>query len=530
MKKTAKLKTKSVLPEHIAFPYTCPEDVVPALKSVNSTDKLFQKARQYLQLPDGPFLFIKDWLDINPEPWPEDKPPDGWNGIGSPPLWSRQRDILDALFRHRKVAVKSAHGTGKSFTAALAALTLSYLYKAIVVTTAPTFRQVRKVIWGEIHSIHSRANARLKKRLGIELGGKLNQTELVMGPKWYVIGFSTDDPDYLQGIHDERVFLIVDEAAGWPKELYDSAEGILTSSECYTLLIGNPTDPTGEFAKAFEPSSGYHTISVSAFDSPNVKNGRNVYPKLVAHDWPERMQRRWGEDSPMYKARVLAEFPAESEDSLIPWRYLQAALDRELPEDMGFASFSLDVARFGDDRTVLGMRSLNGKFRILWQQQGQSLTETAGRTIATWRDICETDNGDGNLEVPVNVDDIGLGGGVTDMLIDEDLPCNGINVGEAPVDSIDDWDHAEKYLNKRAQYFFRLRRAFMEGTVDIDDEDLARELSKIKYQFSRQGKIKIEAKEEYKKTYGYSPDLADCMMLAWAESEDSSSGNLGGWL
>lgn len=494
--------------------------------SSSFTRQLEEILASYQVLPDGPVRFCQEWLCADPNPWPNDMPPEGWTPSQGYPLWSKQREILGALLLHRKVAVKSAHGTGKSYIGSLAALVLSYVFQAIVVTTAPTFRQVRKVIWGEIHAIHGMANAMLKRE-GLSLGGRLNQTELIMGPKWYVIGFSTDDPNYLQGIHDERVFLIVDEASGWPKELYDSAEGILTSPECYVLLIGNPTDPVGEFAKAFEPGSDYHTISVSAFDSPNVRAGRNIYPKLVACDWPERMKRRWGEDSPMYKARVLAEFPEETEDSLIPYRYIQAALDRDLPEEEPIVSFGLDVARYGDDRTVFASKRLNGKFRIIWIHQGHSLTETSGRVIATWRELCEAD--ESTEDAWVNVDDIGLGGGVTDILIDEDVPCDGVNVGESPADSIDDWDHMEKFLNKRAQYFFRLRRAFMEGRVDIDDEDLARELSRIKYQYTRQGKIKIEAKEDFKKVNGFSPDLADCMMLAFS-TEEFVSGSIGGWL
>ena len=58
---------------------------------------------------------------------------------------------------------------------------------------------------------------------------------------------------------------------------------------------------------------------------------------------------------------------------------------------------------------------------------------------------------------------------------------------------------------------------FMNGQVDIDDEELAQELSSIKYKFTRRGKIQIESKEELKKRLGKSPDKADCMMLAYAE-------------
>ena len=65
----------------------------------------------------------------------------------------------------------------------------------------------------------------------------------------------------------------------------------------------------------------------------------------------------------------------------------------------------------------------------------------------------------------------------------------------------------------------RLKEAFESGEVDIDDEDLAAELSRIRYEFTSNGKIKIQAKQDFKAMYGYSPDHADAMVLAWAESD-----------
>jgi hypothetical protein len=76
-------------------------------------------------------------------------------------------------------------------------------------------------------------------------------------------------------------------------------------------------------------------------------------------------------------------------------------------------------------------------------------------------------------------------------------------------------------LNKRAYYYMKLARAFKDGLVDIDDEELAEELMYIKLDWTSKGVIKIIPKKDIKKVLLRSPDKADAMMLAYAEDEDS---------
>ena len=79
-------------------------------------------------------------------------------------LWSKQEEVLSALPQHRRVAVKSGNGLGKGFSAAVAVLWYLHNHEpAIVLSTAPTFRQVRHILWRQIH-IRYRPHAQ-------ELGG-----------------------------------------------------------------------------------------------------------------------------------------------------------------------------------------------------------------------------------------------------------------------------------------------------------------------------------------------------------------------
>jgi len=467
--------------------------------------RLVEEALSKMELyRKDPLRFVSEQLKIPTTVWKNDKPPATWKPRPySPyPLWSKQREILRLLVTHRKVAVKSGHGVGKTFIAAVVALYLAYAWHALGITTAPTHRQVEALLWGEIRDVWNTAQSR-----GANLGGRLLKTQLQLGDKWFVMGFSTDDPEAnIPGFHEENVFVIVDEACGVDPKVYDMLDTILTSENSFALLIGNPVDPRSPFADCFKPGSGWAQVTISCYDSPNVKNGENIYKKLVAWDWPLRMRKKWGPQNPLYKARVKAEFPEETSEGLIPYWAIQKALDRELPEDE-VLTFGVDVGRQGGDRSVIGCRWKSGRFRILDEMVFKRETELVGKVNMLYHKFGPQ---------AINVDDIGVGGGVTDMLWEQELPVNGVEVSEKAENYAEDTGEAVKFANLRAWGYWKLREAFIEGRVDIDDEELAQELCCIPMEITSTGKIKIPEKDRIKKLLGgRSPDKADAMMLAW---------------
>ena len=475
-------------------------DLVP--KSRNLTDKYRR----------NPFAFVQEQLGISCEAWHNDKPPPGWNGLYWP-LWSKQREILRALVKHRKVAVRSGHGLGKSFIAAVAVLYLAYCWHGLGVTTAPTFRQVEKVLWGEIHWLYNNAGGQPK------MGGILKKTSLELGDKWYVEGFSTRDPKAaITGFHEETVFAVIDEAGGVAQEVFDAVEGILTSFNSFILLIGNPIDAVGPFADAFSHKSDFYKIHLSSWDCPNVVHNRVIYPKLVTNTWPQEKKEQWGEESNLYRVRVDGEFPLEGANSLIPIKHIDTALREDFEQDK-IAAFGVDVARQGTDRTVIGVRYKSGRFDILEITEKKRETDTAGRII-NWYDSMVPKDAPIEDRPPINIDDIGVGGGVVDILIEQEYPVNGITGSEGTGDILkeDDDNDPDKYLNLRAWNYWKVKLALQRGKVSFESEDLANELSKIPIDFSSTGKIKIADKDTLRKIFkGASPDLADCMVLAWAK-------------
>ncbi|MDD3071891.1 MAG: hypothetical protein PHX88_11930 [Methanoculleus horonobensis] len=427
-------------------------------------------------------------------------------------LWQRQRDIIESVRDNPETAVKSCHGPGKSFTAARVALWFLYTHRpSIVITTAPTDRQVRGILWKEIRAAHARSR--------YPLGGNLLSQELKLDSDWWAWGFTAPDydPDRFQGFHEVHILVIVDEAAGVSDQIFEGIDGVLTSDRSRLLMIGNPTSATGRFAEAFK-TPGIAKITISAFDTPNfttfgiteadiatgaweekVAGQEMPFPYLVTPQWAAKRYERWGPDSPLYQARVLGNIPQVGDDTLIPLHWIEAATQRTLepssPNELG-----VDVARHGSDETVIVHR--RGPVARLWKAipMGDTM-ETVGQVQIALRET-----GAGSAQV----DTVGLGAGVYDRLKELGAPAHEMNSGDAASDS-------ERYANARAEWWWGLRSRFEAGEIDIDgDEELVEQLANIKYKVNSRGQILIESKEEMKKRGRKSPDRGDALMLAFA--------------
>lgn len=417
-------------------------------------------------------------------------------------------------------AVRSCHGAGKSFAAAAAVCWfLRSFPESLVITTAPTGRQVKAILWQEIAQAHARATR--------ELGGHLTLTEWHLAPGWFAFGFATDIPDNFQGLHARHILAVVDEAGGVARNIMDAVMSVLTSQDSRLLAIGNPTDPTGSFYELCR-DAGSKCIAISAFDTPNLTvfgiteqdiidgawrakvTGPYPYPKLVTPEWVERALKRWGRESPMYQSRVLGNFPAQGTDNLIPLHWAEAAQQRwaALPDDGLPRELGGDVARFGDDESAVAHRA--GR-KLLWVdiRAKQDTMQTTGWFASHIRATKST---------VMRVDEVGVGAGVLDRLAEQGLPVVGVNVGQASSDP-------ERFLNLRAELYWTFREFLdPDGPDPIglppDDQgeaasELVAQLTSIKYKYTSRGQIAIESKEDMKKRGLPSPDLADAAVLAF---------------
>jgi len=417
-------------------------------------------------------------------------------------LWSKQREILQSLVTNRRTAVQSCHGAGKSNAAATAAawwIDTHPAGQAFVVSTAPSYKQVHSILWEEIRKAH---------RIG-RLPGKVLKSDVWLHDNGDEVGYGrkpadTDEHGF-QGLHRRYVLVILDEACGIPDQLWTAVEAITTNPDCRILAIGNPDNPATQFAKNCSPGSGWHQIKISAFDTPNFTNEAipaDLHPMLISEEWVEDARKRWGVDSPIYQSKVLGEFPEASEDTLIPASWIIAAQGRDLEPEPP-TQLGVDVARFGTDRSIIYHRQ--GDHVRLHQDWGQKpTTETTGLVIAAI---------EATGAIQVQVDGVGVGGGVVDQLFEQGHPVIDMQAGGGARDP-------KKFVNARAEWYWTLRERFdpVNGGIDIDprDDELASQLGSIRYTYDSKGRIKIESKDDMKKRGMPSPDRADALMLAYA--------------
>ncbi len=418
------------------------------------------------------------------------------NELGVAP-WEKQRDILKALAKHNRVTVRSCNGSGKTFTAALATIWWLMAHdEAIVITTAPTERQVKELLWRELRSIHFR-NRDL-------IGGKITSSRLELSNRRYAFGFSTNTAERFQGFHHENILIIVDEASGVDEFIFDAITGVMTTSNAKILMIGNPTNLAGTFYDAFHKNRNrWETIHISAFDTPAFAGGNEelVVPGMATADWAETIAQDHGTESQTYQIRVLGQFPSQAYDTLIPLKHIEAAVNRPSETvDEDKPVMGLDVARFGDSSTVSVVRR-GTQVLDLTAFPKADLMKTVGRAldIARRHDV-----------KTIYVDEVGMGAGVLDRMKEiDDIEAVGVNVGNKA-------KKTERFANLRAQMLDGLRQRFADNDISIpDDAELISQLASLTQTFTSRGQLRLESKDQIRASGRQSPDKADALTLAF---------------
>jgi phage terminase large subunit len=434
--------------------------------------------------------------------------------VGMTTLWEKQKEIMYSVRDNARTCVRSSNGVGKTFTTAnTVTWFLTTHPNSIVVSTAPTSRQVKELLWQEINNIH--ANSKYP------LGGRCLNVSWTLGAKWFAIGMSTDDPNRFQGFHADNILGVIDEAAGVDAPIWEGMDAILTSSGARLLVIGNPTEPSGRFYDAFS-SPLYNKLHISAFDTPNfTENGiilddlktgawekkfkTMVYPALITPKWASERLQEWGEDSPAFQSRVLGNFPTMGDDTMIPLGWVMRATERPLVHEKKDRCFmAIDVARFGADESVIGIRRGNSFVRkeVLHNVDVHALSKFATRVA--------------DEEQPefIKVDVVGIGSGVADNLRAWGYKAIDYVAQERA------WS-PEKFVNKRTESWYLLRERFRKNTINIEnDEMLVGQLSSPKYTFDTAGRYKLESKDDMKKRGLESPDRADVVAMLFESDED----------
>lgn len=475
-------------------------------------------------MSDTPFALPDATLDVlrrryapkidytqDPVKWVEDTLPDLH-------LWSKQRQILESVRDNSKTSVQSAHGTGKSFLSSVATawwLGSHNIGEAFVVTTAPTNRQVRAILWREI--------GRRFREGGFS--GRVNQTE------WFdstneLIGFGTSPNDYdptaFQGIHSRYILIVIDEACGVPKPIWDAASSLASNIHGKMLAIGNPDDPQSHFAKVCS-SKTWNNIKISAFDTPNFTNEEvpeDLKEMLTSERYVEEQREELTEQSPVWVSKILGEFPDDALDGVIPYTWitqcqkspaeLEEMEENEVVED--FSDFDveagLDVAAGGQDSTIIYLRQ--GP-KALFKRSLAG--EKDPLVLADWLLRIIQDYDVKVLKVDANGVGWGVGAVIDNWHRDGKHDCI-----VAPVMVSHSATDDEHFLNLRAELWWAARersRLKEWDLTSIDDKDVL-ELTAVRYHtLNPRARIQVEKKEDLRKRIGKSPDSADALLLAF---------------
>jgi len=436
---------------------------------------------------DSPTRFVKEAFGVTPEKW--------------------QQEAMLLIKNNDRVAVKSGHGVGKSALESWIIIWwLLTRYPAKIACTAPTGHQLTDVLWGEIAKWYRRLPVFLKNLL--EVKSDRITLKAAPGESFGVARTARkEQPEAFQGFHSENMLFMVDEASGIEPIIFEVGEGAMSTEGAKTFLAGNPTRTSGYFYDAFGKMKKYwKTMKVSCADS------KQVSPKYV-----ESMREKYGEDSNIFRVRVLGEFPKDDDDSIMPLSLVEGAIERhiEIPKDEPVV-WGLDVARFGSDSTALCIRKGRRVVGKVESWRGKDLMQTCGIVANKYK---KTELHLDERPREILIDSIGLGSGVVDRLMEMGLPARGVNVAErASVEVL--------YNRLRDELWFNARDWFDTMSVSIPhDEDLIDELANVKFCYTSLGKLQAESKEDMKKRGLKSPDLADAFCLTFAYGNFNSTSN-----
>ena len=422
-------------------------------------------------------------------------------------VWSKQSEIMQSVVENRRTAVKSCHGVGKSHIASRVVpwwLDIHPPGDAFVVTTAPTFAQVRAILWRYIRQAHRRGN----------LPGRVNQTEWHLGDDLVAFGRKPADHDEaaFQGIHARRVLVVLDEACGIPEDLWVAADALTTNDGCRMLAIGNPDIASSHFAKVCAPGSGWHQIKISAFDSPNF-TGEPIPPalaeQLISRSWAEEKLAEWGANNPIYLSKVLGEFAQDDPGKVVLASNLAACrigADQpagELPVELG-----VDVGGGGDETVVRERRGPRAGRE--WREYSEDPATIAPLVLRAIHTTGAT---------TVKVDEIGVGRGLIGELTnartrgDHNAHIVAVNVAATAHDPV-------RFENVRAEMWWEIGRELSRtGGWDLSGMDNAdatcAQLLEPKWSVGPRGRIVVEPKKDVIKRLGRSPDNADALLLAF---------------
>lgn len=452
---------------------------------------------------EDPVLFVRDNFGIEPDVWQAE----ALTALGGPSV------------ARRRVAMKACTGPGKSAVLAWAG------WHRLSCFAGPGEHPKGAALSGE-----GRDN--LSDNLWAELSKWQQRSRFLMSTftwhkerivsnehheTWFLSARSyPNDADTdaigrsLSGLHSQFPFVLLDETGAMPIAVGQKAEQIFTGGVVDGLVIqaGNPTTTEGLLYNVCTMTREYWTVITITADPDDPRRT----PRVDIEHAREQIK-KYGRDNPWVMATILGEFPSTGLNTLLGVGDVEVAMGRNIgidKYDFSQKRLGVDVARFGDDKTVIFPRQGLQSFRPVEMRNARS-NEIAARVMGAkvkW---------DSEIEF---VDDTGgYGSGVIDSLLQAGASPVGVQFAGKAVDN--------RYLNKRAEMWFLMAEWVKRGGGLPKVPELVGELTTPTYTF-RGGKFQIEEKDQIKDRLGRSPDYADALALTFALPEMPASFRLPG--
>lgn len=435
-----------------------------------------------------------------------------------------QSEILKSVAKNQMTSVRSGHGVGKSTVEAWTCIWFMVTRPfPKIPCTAPTQHQLFDILWAEI-SKWLRNNPQLTDEL---IWTKEKVYMNGYPEEWFAVARTASKPDALQGFHADDVLYIIDEASGVEDKIFEPILGALSTPGSKLLMCGNPTQLSGFFYES-------HTKNRTSYATFHI-DGRQS--SRVSQEFVKKIINMYGEDSDVFRVRVSGDFPLQEDDIFIPLPLVEKSILTEYTPKLkpNLIHIGCDVARFGDDKTVIGYKT-DEKAAFYKKRQGQDTMKTANDIVELGEWLVEKYKLKPPIKdekgkpvyvddpIAVKVDDGGVGGGVVDRLrqMKEFNPEKLWWLEIFPVKFGQRLNH--KHYHDTTTYMMAIVKGLLTPhdengvpkPVELilpDDDDLVAQLSGRKYTLTDMSKIRIESKDAVKKRGQPSPDEADCVLL-----------------
>ena len=447
--------------------------------------------------------------------------------LGLKKIWRLQEELLKAcpiaIKEKKPIYVGSGHALGKDYICSAAGQWfLDCFIPSKVILTAPSDRQVKKIMWAETLSRFNN-----KK---IKLWGKAftNPYIEIRPEDWFLLGFATKDTGAaaeagggkFQGLRAAKnMCVIVTEAQAIEDPIYDQIDAVTTAENCLTIYIGNPTRAKGRFAKGLKDKQSNIVFNFSCLDNPNYIYREIRLPGLATYEWVEDKRKRWGESDPRWIGRVLGQIPDNAMSNTFPQSWIDHVRER-----CGFlsrysvdAGVSVDSAGEGVDDNVI-MSGKGGEVMDVYTKTLMTPTEIVHKAV----EMCKAING---YFIVFDCDGVGIRDYQEACALPEDY-LRGIQIikfhGSEPSTLFEDLPGGRKrplYANLRAEASFVTKDRGLAGRCSINenDKELIDDLMEEEHFENNRGLTQIEPKEDIKERLERSPGRGDAYkMLQWA--------------